>query len=60
MPMQVVTGGNMNALNMPVMGDGFRDWSFGLFDCFADLSTCMYDTQSTTYRHLQYRFTTNR
>ena len=48
MPMQAATGGNRNAMNMLVMGDGLRDWSYGLFDCFADLSTCMYDTQSTT------------
>lgn len=46
--MQAATGGNRNAMNMLVMGDGLRDWSYGLFDCFADLSTCMYDTQSTT------------
>ena len=41
---QVAIGGDRNAMRVPVMGDGLRHWSFGLFDCFADLSTCTYDS----------------
>jgi hypothetical protein len=35
-------GGDRNALKVPVGDDGLRDWSYGLFDCFADLRTCMW------------------
>ena len=28
-------------LGYPFMSDGLRSWSFGLFDCFADLPTCI-------------------
>jgi len=48
-PMQVAAGGNKNAMNVQIMGDGFRDWSFDLFDCFADLSTCLLATISPCY-----------
>jgi hypothetical protein len=34
-------GGDRNTLRIPIMSDGLRPWSFGLFDCFADLPTCM-------------------
>ncbi|KAF8490358.1 PLAC8 family-domain-containing protein [Russula emetica] len=37
-PMQV--GGNRNAKNRPIGPDGKRDWSFGLFDCFARCGLC--------------------
>lgn len=40
-PMQV--GGNRNARNCPVGPDGKRDWSFGLFDCFARCGLCKFD-----------------
>lgn len=31
-------GGNRNAKNVPVLENGKRAWSFGLFDCFDDVS----------------------
>jgi hypothetical protein len=37
-PMQA--GGNKNAKNCPIGVDGKRDWSFGLFDCFARCGLC--------------------
>jgi len=37
-PMQV--GGNKNTKNCPIGPDGKRDWSFGLFDCFARCGLC--------------------
>ncbi|KAF8960423.1 PLAC8 family-domain-containing protein [Flammula alnicola] len=33
-----VGGGNRNAKNLPINGDG-REWSNGLFDCFGDFGT---------------------
>ena len=33
-------GGDRNALRVPVMEDGLRGWSYGIFDCFADWRTC--------------------
>jgi len=33
-------GGDRNALKVPVMEDGLRGWSYGLYDCFADRKTC--------------------
>lgn len=33
-------GGNKNALNREVGGDGLRDWSYGLLDCFAARRLC--------------------
>ena len=33
--------GNRNALGIPVMEDGLREWSYDLFDCFTDCRTCM-------------------
>ncbi|KAJ2927822.1 hypothetical protein H1R20_g1017, partial [Candolleomyces eurysporus] len=35
-----VSGGNKNALNLPVGPDGQRDWSHSLFGCFGDMRTC--------------------
>ncbi|KAH9988095.1 PLAC8 family-domain-containing protein [Russula compacta] len=35
------SGGDRNALRVPIMGDGLRPWSYGLFDCFSDLPTCV-------------------
>ena len=46
-------GGDRNMLRVPVLADGLRDWSFGVFNCFSDLPTCKLCT-TTTYRHLQY------
>ncbi|KAF8480030.1 PLAC8 family-domain-containing protein [Russula ochroleuca] len=34
-------GGDRNLLRIPVLGNGLRSWSFGLFDCFSDLPTCV-------------------
>jgi len=36
-------------MRVPVMGDGLRHWSFSLFDCFADLSTCLLATICPCY-----------
>jgi len=36
-----VRGGDRNAMKMLILCDGLRDWSYGLFDCFADLSACI-------------------
>lgn len=38
-PGMVVSNGNRNVKNLPVEADG-REWSNGLFDCFADAGTC--------------------
>ncbi|KAI0279928.1 PLAC8 family-domain-containing protein [Russula aff. rugulosa BPL654] len=40
----MVVGGNKNANNRPVGADGKRDWSFGLFDCFARCNLCCWAT----------------
>ncbi|KAF5383066.1 hypothetical protein D9615_004826 [Tricholomella constricta] len=36
----VATGGNRNAKNLPIDGEG-RQWSNGLFDCCNDAGTCV-------------------
>ncbi|KAH9965161.1 PLAC8 family-domain-containing protein [Russula compacta] len=36
----MLAGGNKNALNRPIGPDGYRDWSFGLFDCFSACGVC--------------------
>ena len=41
-------GGNRNALGIPVMEDGLREWSYDLFDCFADYRICMCGLCSAT------------
>jgi hypothetical protein len=46
-------GGDRNMLRVPVLADGLRDWSFGVFNCFSDLPTCKLCT-TTTCLHLQY------
>ena len=51
---QSCKGGDRNALKVPVFDDGSRSWSFGLFDCFSDLPTCMCGLRSINYRHLQF------
>ena len=48
------TQGDRNALRVPVMEDGLRGWSYDIFDCFADLRTCMCGLRSTTLLSLQY------
>lgn len=48
------TGGDRNALRVPIMGDGLRPWSYGLFDCFSDLPTCMCSIWSSIHCYLQY------
>lgn len=40
----MVVGGNKNAANRPIGPDGQRDWSFGLFDCFARCGLCCWAT----------------
>jgi len=54
-------GGNRNALNKPTHGNGQRDWSFGLFNCFDDCGACLfgwccpcfsYGQTQSRYRHL--------
>jgi hypothetical protein len=37
-----VGGGNRNAKNCPVDGDGKRDWSFSLWDCSDRGDLCTY------------------
>ena len=41
--MTVSGGGSKNAKNVPVNSEGKREWSHGLFDCFADCSVCKFD-----------------
>jgi hypothetical protein len=36
-------GGNKNSLNREIGGDGKREWSYGLFDCFSDCPLCAWD-----------------
>jgi len=40
----MTAGGNRNALNREIGADGHRDWSYGLFDCFADFGLCCWST----------------
>jgi hypothetical protein len=47
-------GGDRNTLRIPILSDGLRSWSFGLFDCFADLPTCMYGLGFFAHLHLQF------
>ncbi len=38
----MAAGGNRNVLNREIgVGDGRRDWSFGLFDCTSECGLCM-------------------
>ena len=39
-PAMTVASGNRNAKNIPVGPEG-REWSYGLFDCFATPGTCV-------------------
>jgi hypothetical protein len=48
------TQGNRNALKVPVMEDGWRGWSYGIFDCFSDPRECMCGLRSTTLMSLPY------
>jgi hypothetical protein len=48
------TQGNRNALKVPVMEDGLRGWSYGIFDCFSDPRECMCGLRSTTLSSLPY------
>ncbi|KAI0053148.1 PLAC8-domain-containing protein [Auriscalpium vulgare] len=59
-------GGNKNAHGMDVGTDGKRDWSFGLFGCFQEMSTCclacwcpcvMYGKNKQRLHHLQHQGT---
>ena len=36
----MIAGGNRNVMNRPIGGDGKRDWSYGLCDCFSDCGLC--------------------
>jgi len=55
MPMTVPAtgGGDRNMLRVPVLADGLREWSFGLFDCFSDLPTCVAATFCCCYVYAQ-------
>jgi len=44
-----VRGGDRNAYRVPVMGDGLRSWSFGLFDCLSDLPIFLRSIVSPCY-----------
>jgi len=48
-PSRVGGGGDRNAHRVSIMGDGLRDWSYGLFDCLSDLPTCFWATISPCY-----------
>ena len=48
-PMQV--GGNRNVKNCPIGPDGKRDWTFGLFDCFARCGLCKFDPDQNARRN---------
>ncbi|KAI0064859.1 PLAC8-domain-containing protein [Artomyces pyxidatus] len=39
-PMQLIPGGNRNALNKSMGKDGQREWSFGLCSACGDCGTC--------------------
>ena len=39
-PMVVAGGGNKNVNELPYDSNGKRDWSFGLYDCFAQSKKC--------------------
>jgi len=56
------SGGNRNTLRVPVGEDGLRQWSYELFDCFADRRTCfmscccccqVYARNKRRYEHLE-------
>ena len=59
----MVAAGNKNANNLPIGADGMRDWSFGLFDCFARCDLCTYQnwstTRATTRGHFPYNLLTS-
>ena len=48
------TQGDRNARKVPVMEDGLRGWSYGIFDCFSDPRECMCGLRSTTLSSLPY------
>ncbi|KAH9968112.1 PLAC8 family-domain-containing protein [Russula dissimulans] len=48
-PNRLRGGGNRNAHRVSIMGDGLRDWSFGLFECMSDLPTCLRATIAPCY-----------
>ena len=48
----MAVGGNKNANNRPIGADGKRDWSFGLFDCFARCQLCTELVNSVTFHIL--------
>ena len=52
----MVANGNTNANNRPIGPDGKREWSFGLFDCFARCNLCVYQNWSNFVHRLNLNY----